>query len=124
MRNFHVGSALVGAALLGLVGVVAGAQIVGSPSLVERKIRVVGIPDPREIIEIEEPTPYVVPAGKAFVVVGFGDSQSAFGSSTAQLLVDGATEITWTSSTAGERGRGMKCECERLHGVSSYGVIR
>ena len=71
-------SALAGAAALGLTLVAGGCTT----------IEVAGIPDPRNMIVIEEGTPYVVPPGKRFIVTALGVTGST--GLGAILYVDGA----------------------------------
>ena len=87
-------SALAGAGLLGLTLVAAGATQGHGPARVRivHPVDVVGIPDPRDIIVIDEGTPYVVPVGKLFVVTAFG--RTRFGNTASRLLlVDGVVVL-------------------------------
>ena len=84
-------SALAGAAALGLVLIAVGATQGHEPLRVRvvHPVDVVGIPDPRDIIVIEAGFPYLVPAGKLFVLTAFGSSGGRPSSVT--LGVDGTT---------------------------------
>ncbi len=86
--QMHPFSALAGAAMLGLVLIAASV----APAQGHRT-RVIGIPDPRDIIVIEEGTPYLVPAGHSFVVTALGTLPSGNALFAAILSVDGTPTL-------------------------------
>ena len=55
----------------------------------ETVVRVVGIPDPTEIIRIEEGQPYTVPVGKSLVITAVGQFGEPDGGDTNSVQVDG-----------------------------------
>ncbi len=82
-NRIHAPSAALGALVLGLAGLLIGAQVVGpAPVAVPRPtlnagvliaggpVTVRGIPTPQQMLRIEENTNYTVPAGKIFVATG------------------------------------------------------
>ena len=113
--ELHPISALAGAAALGLTLIAAGAVQVhpdkrvqvgpvaplGSSTLslrIVNPIEVVGIPDPRDMIVIDEAIPYVVPTGKLFVLTGLGSTKTGTAAG-ARLFVDGAQVLQNPGST-------------------------
>lgn len=63
-----------------------------------RTVNVQYMPDPRDMVQISEGVPYVVPAGKLFVLTGLGSSSYSY-SPSAVLKVDGHYEVSATSPT-------------------------
>ena len=103
--ELHPLSALAGAAALGLTLVAAGAVQVRPDKRVQvgsveplgnstqslrivNPIEVVGIPDARDMLVIEEGMPYVVPGGKLFVLTGLGATVPGSPASV-RMFVDG-----------------------------------
>ena len=103
--TIHPGSALVGAAMLGIVTIATGAYQVSvqtaKATLVTKEIRVTGIPDPRDIIAIEQGQPYVVPAKRSFVVLALGASAIS-GGNKANLLADSVQVLSTSQSDTGQ----------------------
>lgn len=61
-------------------------------------VRMQYMPHPRDMVQIEEGTPYTVPAGKLFVLTGLGSKYGMGGFVT--LLVDGVDEPTANSTVS------------------------
>ena len=74
--TIHPGSALAGAALAA-VSLLASSAVQTTthssiPAPWRDPIRVVGIPDPRDMVLIKEGQPFIVPPGRTFVLTGMG----------------------------------------------------
>jgi len=103
-------SALIGAGVLALVGVAVAAQDVSpmkrdaveipATAFGDAPIKVVGIPDPRDIIRITEGTPYVVPTAQRLVLTAMGSDEIAV-SSRVDLMVDGSVAARFVPPTTG-----------------------
>ncbi len=96
--TIHPGSALAGAALA-TVSLLASSAVqttthsaIAAPGCWRDPIQVVGIPDPRDMVQIREGQPYAVPPEKLFVLTGLGETGN--GSSPILLTVDGQKELT------------------------------
>lgn len=102
--TLHPVSLLVGAAALGgvlsLVSAVQAPASTGAataravsqvPLTITNAIEVKGVPVPENMVQIKEGTPYVVPAGRMFVVTALGSSYGA--AQQGWLNVNGQTEL-------------------------------
>jgi|SRR6266850_3268732 len=86
--------------VLGLVfGVLVLLSMSQVPPLNARGIIVHYGPDPRDMVQIKQGTPYIVPAGKIFVLTGLGGRDATLGSNYS-LLVNGQVEVTTTVGNA------------------------
>ncbi len=107
-----VRSMLVGAGLLAAIGWMVGWQETSGVTPITRvenpPIRVVGIPDPRDIILIEEGVPYVVPAERSLVLTALGAHTA---SSNVYLNVDGFRQV---SAQAGLNDTGSAVSMKEL----------
>ena len=77
-------SVLVGALLAAVVFLSMAQTTVGTP------LRVEYIPHPRDMVQVQEGTPYVVPTGKLFVLTSLGVTTQG---PTCYLHVNGQTEV-------------------------------
>ena len=70
--TLHPGSALAGAALVVLAGVLSAQQVVPRffGVVVKGPVEAHVAPHPRDFVHVREGTPYTVPAGKLFVPTG------------------------------------------------------
>ena len=92
-------SALGGAALFGVAFVTAGSaqnpRRVSPNELTigdQLTVRVVGIPEPRNMVVIAEGAPFTVPLGRLFVLTGLG--KAGEGGPLISFTVDGQEELT------------------------------
>jgi hypothetical protein len=105
MNRSHVLAALVGSAsALGVVVLLSMSEVMPAGQHV-----LVGYePNPRDMVQINEGTQYVVPGGKLFVLTALGRTQNGSGSGV-RLTVNGVTEFTQGSSSGsiGESPQGF-----------------
>ena len=85
-------ASLVAGVLVAALGLLSMGQ---TPPLNARTVNVNYLPDPRDMVQIAEATPYLVPAGKIFVLTGLGCCDSSPG---ANLYVNGQQQVTGSSS--------------------------
>jgi hypothetical protein len=79
-------AAIVGSALtLAVVGLMSMTQVLPAG----QHVIVSYGPEPRDMVQIKQGTPYVVPAGKIFVLTGLGDAEAL---DYARLVVNGQIE--------------------------------
>ena len=101
--SIHPLSAVLGAAVLGLVALATSAQrtseFLGHGSHPD-EIRVLGIPDPRTAVLIREGTPYTVPSGKLLIVTAVGMTNAPSTENRSVLRLDGKEEVTTFLTTA------------------------
>jgi len=80
-------SVVVGAAFSGLV-LLSMSQ---APPLNANSIGIQYLPYPRDMVQVRAPMPFVVPAGKVFVLTGLGSS----GAGSVTFYVDGQPEASY-----------------------------
>lgn len=85
--KLHIPSVLLTAGVAGLVLLTSSQALtpVGG-------YRIEYLPHPRDMVQIKEDVPFVVPAGKLFVLTALGGAN--VNASTAQLFVDGQEEVS------------------------------
>jgi len=83
--KMSVVSATLGALLAGAIFVSMAQTTVGTPT------RIQYIPHPRDMVQIQQGTPYIVPTGKLFVLTALGDRGICGNSSS--LSVNGQPEV-------------------------------
>src|SRR5689334_21621039 len=88
MNRIHPLSVLLGLALAALCFVTMSQTPVIGPAA----IRIEYIPHPRDMVKIREGTPYVVPAGKLFVLTALGSTYPVSGGERVRLFVNGQDE--------------------------------
>jgi hypothetical protein len=89
MTRAHVLSALLGSAFaLGIVVLLSMSQVLPAG----QHVIVSYGPSPRDMVQINQGTPYVVPAGKVFVLTGLGGNGIA-SSTWTFLMVNGKQEL-------------------------------
>src|SRR5689334_15980501 len=91
--SLHPASLLIGLAF----GVLVLLSMSQAPPLNARALTVQYGPDPRDMVQLHEDTPYVVPTGKLFVLTGLGVK---FGGVYSVLQVNGQSEVTAGSQSS------------------------
>lgn len=96
--TLHPLSALVGAALLGVVLLTASAVQSPSPQRVAvvNPLSISGLPTPQEAVQIVEGSPLTVPPGKLFVLTALGTHETD-SNPPAELYVDNVLEVSAVS---------------------------
>ena len=93
MKQIHIPSALIGAVIIALFGVLLGAQVMPLRADFDQfnplgtlKVEVAGIPAPDSVVNLAEGTPYTVPAGKILIITDWvtTDVQTAENKSSEQ----------------------------------------
>ncbi len=89
--------------VLGLIfGVLILISMSQTPPLNARTVNVQYLPDPRDMVQIREGTPYTVPAGKVLVITGLG-ATSTTSSNNVGLNIDGQVELqTYTAALSAD----------------------
>jgi hypothetical protein len=99
MTRAHVLSALLGSAFaIAVVTLLSMSQVLPAGQHV-----IVGYgPNPRDMVQIQGVTPYVVPPGKVFTLTAIGATASINNGCSVHLYVNGSSELTAVGAVTSE----------------------